>query len=81
MCTGSSSAEVMRRQKRRPSLEETRQPLVTFQRSFISSLLDGVRGVSWRWVGKRPGERPIGIGDCTDCWRFDCGKDSVRPGE
>lgn len=33
--------------------------------------------MSCRWFGKRPGEKPIGIGD----WRANDGDDSVRPGE
>lgn len=67
----------MRRQKRRPSDAETRQPLVTFQSSFISSLVDGSRtDSSWRPWGKRPGERPMAIGE-----RKPDGELSVRPGE
>ena len=43
MWTGSSGELVILRQKERPSDGETRQPLVTFQSSFISSLLEGSR--------------------------------------
>ena len=67
----------MRRQKRRPSEAETRQPLVTFQSSLISSFVDGSStDSSWRPWGKRPGDRPMAIGD----WKPD-GERSVRPGE
>ena len=74
---GSSESDIILRQKIRPSEADTRQPLTTFQRSFISSLDEGewvVRGSSDIPRGKRPGEEARLMG----LWR---GDRSLRLGE
>lgn len=63
MWIGSSGWEDIFRQKVRPSEEETRQPLVTFQSSFSSSVLDGSMGLSSCIPrGNIPGDCPTAMG-------------------
>lgn len=67
MWIGSSTSEVILRQKRRPSEFETFHPFTTFHSSLSSVVVEGSMTLSsWRPRGKRPGDTaPIIPGD----WR------------